>query len=262
MIVVTLSGARRTITAYDTVRLTPRDANGRPVRFDIRIPRSAARALATDASVSVRATVTRELPTTRIAPVRVGPAAPSARGSRCIDAQAMGFTGTCAAYLRILEIPPPAPPVGFQQWQNGTGPGYWNIDGVWVTGGDEALMCVVFGANGYANPEWQSITLTDSNNATTINLQGSPDVPPSGALAQPSYLSVWTFTFTGNVTTGESNTISQGPFLAGQIPTSVLSQPVGPTTGNATLTALPETVGLPSIWSLAPLKQSAAAGVC
>ena len=46
MILVTLRGAKHTITASDTVRLTHRNNSGQPVRFDIRIPRSAARALA------------------------------------------------------------------------------------------------------------------------------------------------------------------------------------------------------------------------
>ncbi len=262
MIVVTVRGANRTITAHDTVRLTPRHTSGRPVPFDIRIPRSAARAIASDRAVTVTATVTRQLPTTPVASVRIGRAKPWAIDWQCMEAQANGFTGTCSQLLQILNTPPPAPAVGFQQWQNGTGPGYVNTAGVWVPGGDEALLCIVFGGNGYALPEWQSITLTGSDNTTTVNLSGSPNVPASGVLGQSSYLSVWTFTITNNVATGENNAISAGPWLAGQIPTSVLSQPVGPATGNATLTALPQTAGLPTTWSLAPLKQSAAAGVC
>jgi hypothetical protein len=262
MIVVTVRGANRTITAHDTVRLTPRNTSGRPVPFDIRIPRSAARAIASDRAVTVTATVTRQLPTTPVASVRIGRAKPWAIDWQCMEAQANGFTGTCSQLLQILNTPPPAPAVGFQQWQNGTGPGYVNTAGVWVPGGDEALLCVVFGGNGYALPEWQSITLTGSDNTTTVNLSGSPNVPASGVLGQSSYLSVWTFTITNNVATGENNAISAGPWLAGQIPTSVLSQPVGPATGNATLTALPQTAGLPTTWSLSPLSQSEASGVC
>jgi len=262
MIVVTLQGAHHSITASDTVRFTRRNNSGTPVRFDIRIPRTAARLLAGDRGLNVRATVTRELPTVRARALRIDQPGASIRGWRCAEAQANGFTGTCSQFLQILDTPPPAPPVGFQQWQNGTGPGYVNTAGVWVPGGDEALMCVVFGGNGYSLPEWQSITLTGSDNTTTVNLNGSPNVPASGVLGQSSYLSVWTFTITNNVATGENNAISQGPWLAGQIPTSVLSHPVGPATGNATLTALPQTAGLPTTWSLSPLTQSEAAGVC
>ena len=262
MIVVTLQGSHHSITASDTVRFTRRNNSGKPVRFDIRIPRSAARLLAGDRGLNVRATVTRELPTVRARALRIDQPGASIRGWRCAEAQANGFTGTCSQLLQILNTPPPAPAVGFQQWQNGTGPGYVNTAGVWVPGGDEALLCVVFGGNGYALPEWQSITLTGSDNTTTVNLSGSPNVPASGVLGQSSYLSVWTFTITNNVATGENNAISAGPWLAGQIPTSVLSQPVGPATGNATLTALPQTAGLPTTWSLSPLSQSAASGVC
>ena len=262
MIVVTLQGSHHSITASDTVRFTRRNNSGKPVRFDIRIPRSAARLLAGDRGLNVRATVTRELPTVRARALRIDQPGASIRGWRCAEAQANGFTGTCSQLLQILNTPPPAPAVGFQQWQNGTGPGYVNTAGVWVPGGDEALLCIVFGGNGYALPEWQSITLTGSDNTTTVNLSGSPNVPASGVLGQSSYLSVWTFTITNNVATGENNAISAGPWLAGQIPTSVLSQPVGPATGNATLTALPQTAGLPTTWSLSPLSQSAASGVC
>ena len=262
MIVVTLQGSHHSITASDTVRFTRRNNSGKPVRFDIRIPRSAARLLAGDRGLNVRATVTRELPTVRARALRIDQPGASIRGWRCAGAHAKGFTGTCSQFLQILNTPPPAPAVGFQQWQNGTGPGYVNTAGVWVPGGDEALLCVVFGGNGYALPEWQSITLTGSDNTTTVNLSGSPNVPASGVLGQSSYLSVWTFTITNNVATGENNAISAGPWLAGQIPTSVLSQPVGPATGNATLTALPQTAGLPTTWSLSPLSQSEASGVC
>ena len=262
MIVVTLQGSHHSITASDTVRFTRRNNSGKPVRFDIRIPRSAARLLAGDRGLNVRATVTRELPTVRARALRIDQPGASIRGWRCAEAQANGFTGTCSQLLQILNTPPPAPAVGFQQWQNGTGPGYVNTAGVWVPGGDEALLCIVFGGNGYALPEWQSITLTGSDNTTTVNLSGSPNVPASGVLGQSSYLSVWTFTITNNVATGENNAISAGPWLAGQIPTSVLSQPVGPATGNATLTALPQTAGLPTTWSLSPLSQSEASGVC
>ena len=262
MIVVTLQGSHHSITASDTVRFTRRNNSGKPVRFDIRIPRSAARLLAGDRGLNVRATVTRELPTVRARALRIDQPGASIRGWRCAEAQANGFTGTCSQFLQILNTPPPAPAVGFQQWQNGTGPGYVNTAGVWVPGGDEALLCVVFGGNGYALPECQSITLTGSDNTTTVNLSGSPNVPASGVLGQSSYLSVWTFTITNNVATGENNAISAGPWLAGQIPTSVLSQPVGPATGNATLTALPQTAGLPTTWSLSPLSQSEASGVC
>ncbi|MSO46920.1 MAG: hypothetical protein EXQ67_02380 [Thermoleophilia bacterium] len=256
MIVVTLQGERHSITASDTVRFTRRNKSGQPVRFDIRIPRSASRLLAGESGLNVRATVTRELPTVRARAVRIDQPGASTRGWRCAEAQAMGYTGTCAAYLEIINTPPPAPPVGFEQWQNG-GPGQWINNGTtWQPGGDEALLCVTFmGASGYAFPS-QYLTLTASNGATVGSVWTVPsqaNVPTSGAFTDPSYLDVFV---------GGYAQVSTGPTLTVQVPTSILSSPVGPSTGNATLTVLPQMQGLPTSWSLSPLTQSEAAGVC
>ena len=237
IIVIRLQGAHRSITASDTVRFTRDNNSGKPVRFDIRIPRSAARLLAGDRRLTVRATVTRELPTARARALRIDKPEVSTRGMCRGEAQA-GFIGMYAACLNVVNTLPPEPPVGFQQWiYNGT------------TGSDEALLCVMFtGASGYGFPS-QYITLAASNGVNVGSYRGA--VPTSGAFEDSSYLDV-----------GNGAPSSAGPTLTVQVPTSILSSPVGPSTGNATLTVFPQMQGLPTSWSLSPLTQSEAAGVC
>jgi len=56
--------------------------------------------------------------------------------------------------------------------------------------------------------------------------------------------------------------VTSGPTLSGSIPTSVLSGPVTSSTGNATLNVSPQVQSLPTAWSLTPLTQAEAGGVC
>ncbi len=259
MIVVTLQGSHHSITASDTVRFTRRNNSGKSVRFDIRIPRSAARLLAGDRGLNVRATVTRELPTVRARALRIDQPGASIRGWRCAEAQANGFTGTCSQFLHILNTPPPAPPVGFQQYQNGTGPGYWLATGggTYVPGGDEALICVTFWGSGYQYPNWYSIGVNAAD-GTTIGYVFSPPgesttVAADGSFSYGSYLDQFV---------GGYAQVTTGPQLSGSVPTSILSNPVSSSTGPATLNISPQTVGLPVSWSLAALTPNQAAGVC
>lgn len=145
MILVTLRGAKHTITASDTVRLTHRNNSGQPVRFDIRIPRSAARALAGNRSVNVRATVTREFPTIHARARHSDHYEAMTDSWRCSVAQAEGFTGSYSSRVPIFNTPPPAPPAGFEQWIGGTADSLWS-------GANEALICVSFGGSGYGSP--------------------------------------------------------------------------------------------------------------
>jgi len=259
MIVVTLQGAHHSITASDTVRFARRNNSGKPVRFHIRIPRSAARLLAGDRGLNVRATVTRELPTVRARALRIDQPGASIRGWRCAEAQSMGYTGTCAAFAEIYNTPPPAPPVGFQQYQNGTGPGYWLATGggTWVPGGDEALICVTFWGSGYKYPNWYSIGVNAAD-GTTIGYVFSPPgqsttVAADGTFSYKSYLDQFV---------GGYAQVTAGPQLSGSVPTSILSNPVSSSTDPAMLNISPQTVGLPVSWTLAALTPNQAAGVC
>lgn len=135
---------------------------------------------------------------------------------------------------------PPAPPVGFEQW----------------VGGNQALICLNFWGPGYASPVWYSIGLSAANNTTvgfTWTNAASILVSADGTFSQSSYLDVFV---------GGYAQITSGPTLSGSIPTSVLSGPVTSSTGNATLNVSPQVQSLPTSWSLTPLTQAEAAGVC
>lgn len=255
-ITVTLTGARQSVTVSDTVRITNGNivAGGRPVRFDIRVPRSTSRLLGNDERVHVKATLTRTRSTT-----------PGKRVLRATGVQAqMSYSPTpddffFTKHRRYQPSPPPSVPVGFQQWQNGEPP-YWNYtqDGpVWVTGGDEALICVTFWGSGYGAPNWYSIGLNDTATNASIGFVfpagSSTTVAADGSFSFGSYLDQWV---------GGYAQVTNGPQLSGTIPTSILSNPVSSSTGPATLNVSPQTVGLPVSWTLGALTANEAAGVC
>lgn len=252
-IIVTLTGARRSITVSDTVRITQNDIAGSPVRFDIRVPQSMSRLLSKDKRVRIKATLTRKRSTTsstRLASATTARAQTS--GWRCGLARANGFTGSCM----FQNVAPPAPPVGFEQWQNG-GPAYWSDAGSWVLGGDEALVCVRFYGGGYGSPNWYSIGLNDDANSATIGYVfaagTSTVVAANGSFSFPSYLDQWV---------GGYAQVTTGPQLSGTVPTSILSGPVSSSTGPATLNVSPQAIGLPVSWTLGALTANQAAGVC
>lgn len=117
-ITVTLTGARRSVVVSDTVRITNSNtvAGGRPVRFDIRVPLSTSRLLGNDKRVRVKATLTRTRSTTPVKRVL------STTG---VHSQ-MGFADWTPRkgfqMYSLKPTPPPSPPVGFRQWQNGEPP--------------------------------------------------------------------------------------------------------------------------------------------
>ena len=236
-IIVTLTSARRSITVSDTVRLTHGNtvAGGRPVRFDIRVPLSTSRLLGNDERVHVKATLTRTRSTT-----------PGKRVLRATGGQAqMSFSPTPGdvffTFTKYHRSPPPAVPVGFQQWQKG----------------DEALICVTFWGSGYGAPNWYSIGLnvsaTDASIGYVFPAGMTTEVNADGSFSFGSYLDQWV---------GGYAQVTTGPQLSGTIPTSILSNPVSSSTGPATLNVSPQTIGLPVSWTLGALTANEAAGVC
>ncbi len=239
ILTVTLINGNHRITATDTTLLGASADRGRLVYFHIRIPAANAVALGNPKRVRVRATLGREASTangrrlgtsTRQFPgfngfVTVG------RGM-CMNSMTGEFTACPPA--------PPAPPVGFEQW----------------VGGNEALICLTFWGSGYAQPNWYSIGLSAAND-TSVGFGFTPPastaVSADGTFSESSYL---------DVLVGGYAQVTSGPTLSGSIPTSVLSGPVTSSTGNATLNVSPQVQSLPTTWSLSPLTQAEAAGVC
>jgi hypothetical protein len=243
ILTVTLINGNHRISATDTTLFGEASNRGRLVHFDIRIPASQAKVLGSPSKIRVRSTLGREattangrrLPGTR----QTMPGLPDmiivvGHGS-CIDAMSGEFVR--------CPPPPPAPPVGFEGWQ----------------GGNEALICVDFWGSqhsAYGNPQWYNIQLSAADGTTVgyvFPAGVSTEVASDGTFSWGSYLDVFV---------GGYAQISSGPTLSGSIPTSVLSAPVNSSTGNATLNALPQMQGLPTTWTLTPLSQSEAAGVC
>ena len=234
ILTVTLINGNHRITATDTTLLGASADRGRLVYFHIRIPAANAVALGKPKKVRVRATLGRE--------------ASTANGRRLGTStrQFPGFNG----FIRVGKGPaPPAPPVGFEQWVGGTGDSLWE-------GANQALICVNFGGPAYAMPSWYSIGLSAANGATVgyeWTNSASMGVSADGLFSESSYLDVFVDGYAQ---------VTSGPTLSGSIPTSVLSGPVTSSTGNATLNVSPQVQSLPTAWSLSPLTQAEAAGVC
>ncbi len=241
ILTVTLRNGARAITETDTTLFSEGADRGARVHFYLRIPARAARSLGRPARIHVRATLGREAtdPSGR----RLGPATrqwglPATMtipigGGSCIN-EATGAIAPCAP--SPPASPPPAPTVGFQQ----------------TIGSDSALICVNFLGPGTQGAMWDNIGLSTWDDGTTIGYEGDPIVPASGTFAGGSYVDIFVDGF-AQVSNG-------GPALTGSIPPAVLSGATG--VGNASLSALPQTQGFPTTWSLPPLTQSEAAGVC
>ena len=243
-----LHGSRHDLTVHDSARLTRSHDQGTPVRFHITVPAADAKVLGPGKRIRISAWLDRVGP-------GVARRAPSTRGKSqkmCADLQqdSDGFPVPCP-FPMPPNPNPPAPPVGFEVWQGGTGDSLWE-------GASEALVCVSFnGTNGYEDPSWYSIginTPTSSVGYTwPINDPQAVSVPASGTSTEQSYYDTWP--------TGFANVVG-GPTLTVTIPTSVLSSPVSSSTGSATLVASPGFPGTSGTWTLGALPASAAAGVC
>ncbi len=249
ILTVTLINGNHRITATDTTLFGASADRGRLVYFHIRIPAANAVALGNPKRVRVRATLGREASTANAR--RLGTSTRQSGpgyngfvtvgGGQCMNLWTGNFTACPPA--------PPAPPVGFEQWVGGTGDSNW-------LGANEALICMNFWGSGYAQPNWNSIGLSAANGTTvgdTIFDAASAVVSADGTFSQSSYLDVFV---------GGYAQVTSGPTLSGSIPTSVLSGPVTSSTENATLNVSPQVQSLPTSWSLTPLTQAEAAGVC
>ncbi len=250
ILTVTLINGNHRITATDTTLLGASADRGRLVYFHIRIPAANAVALGNPKKVRVRATLGREASTangrrlgtsTRQDPPEYNGSIIIVGGGQCMNSMTGEFTACPPA--------PPAPPVGFEQWVGGTGDSNW-------LGANQALMCLNFWGSGYAQPNWYSIGLSAAND-TSVGFGFTPPastaVSADGTFSESSYL---------DVLVGGYAQVTSGPTLSGSIPTSVLSGPVTSSTGNATLNVSPQVQSLPTTWSLSPLTQAEAAGVC
>jgi len=240
ILTVTLINGNRRITASDTTLLGASADRGRLVYFDIRIPAVKAVALRNPKKVRVRATLGRKAPT-----------ANGRRLGKSTRHSGVGFNGVlmvgrgqCMNWMtgELAACPPapPAPPVGFEQ----------------SVGGNQALICLNFWGSGYALPNWYNIGLSAANGTTvgfTFTPSASTAVSADGLFSESSYLDVFVDGYAQ---------VTSGPTLSGSIPTSVLSGPVTSSTGNATLNVSPQVQSLPTAWSLSPLTQAEAAGVC
>jgi hypothetical protein len=247
VLTVELHGSGHDLTVHDSARLTRSHHLGVPVRFHITIPAADAKVLGRAKLIRVSAWLDR-----------VGPAsarrAPSSRGWRqqlCESLQSPeGLPVPCPFLIQTVPNPP-APPVGFEVWQGGTGDSLWE-------GASEALVCVSFnGTNGYEYPTWYSIGINTPTSSVGYTWPpsnpGAMDIPASGTSTETSYYDTWP--------TGYANVVT-GPSLTVTIPTSVLSSPVSSSTGSATLVASPGFPGTSGTWTLGALPASAAAGVC
>ena len=232
----------RELVVHDSARLSRSHHLGVPVRFHITVPAADAKALGSAKVLRISAWLDR-----------VGPGiarrAPATRGWR--QTLCEEETGTPCPFIAYTATTPPAPPVGFEVWQGGTGDSLWE-------GASEALVCVSFnGTTGYEYPTWYSIginTPTSSVGYTwPMSDPGAVDIPASGTSTETSYYDTWPTGF-ANVVTGPSLTVT--------IPTSVLSSPVSSSTGSATLVASPGFPGTSGTWTLGALPAASAAGVC
>lgn len=248
LLTVSLHGATHDLVVHDSARLSRSQHNGAPTYFHITIPAAQARALGSAKRIRVSAWLDR-----------VGPGVArrhaTTRGWRqelCAELPqgSDGFPIPCP-FLVTQTPAPPAPPVGFEVWQGGTGDSLWE-------GASEALVCMSFdGSTGYQNPTWYSIginTPTSSVGYTfPLNDPGVVDVPASGISTESSYYDTWP--------TGYANVVG-GPTLTVTIPTSVLRAPVTSSTGSATLVASAGFPGTSGTWTLPALPAASAAGVC
>ncbi len=243
ILTVTLISGRHRVTATDTALFGESAKHGHPVHFHIRIPRAVAAVLGSPKRIRVRSTLARETATTKKGAMAVGNGASAGLGS---DTFIRIGHGTCLYPMSDTQGPcppaPPAPTVAFEQ----------------AVGGNTALICVNFWGSGYAGPNFSNIFLSATTFATVgygwlFGSGQSPAVDPSGIFSYPSYLDQWV---------GGYAQLTSGPNLSGAIPTSVLRAPVGPSTGPATLSLASQVQGLPTSWSLSPLSQSEASGVC
>ncbi|MBM3681186.1 MAG: hypothetical protein FJW81_07705 [Actinobacteria bacterium] len=247
LLTVALHGNGHVLVAHDSIRLSRSHHRGVQVAFHITIPASDARQLGTRKTLRASAWLDRVDPGfARRASTR------GWRQELCAELQGGddGFPVPCP----FLPTPaPPAPPVGFEVWQGGTGDSLWD-------GASEALICVAFwGTTGYENPSWQNILINTPNSNVGYTIPATQAgaalsaVPASGTITEGSYYDTWP--------TGYANVVN-GPALTVTVPTSILSSPVSSSTGNATLIASSGFPGTSGTWTLTPLSAAAAGGVC
>lgn len=246
LLTVSLHANGRTLLVSDTARLTRSHHQGAPVRLHITVSPVQARTLGSVKRVRASAWLDRIVPATSRRT-----AAPRGMWQELceqLDEGADGMPVPCPIPVQFQPAPP-APPVGFEVWQGGTGDSLWE-------GASEALICVRFmGSSGYANPSWYSIGINTPTSSVGYGwTQASQmDVPATGTSVESSYYDTWP--------TGYANVVS-GPTLTVTVPTSILSGPVSSRTGSATLVASPGFPGTSGTWTLPPLPAASAAGVC